>query len=122
MVGKKKTYSCTQKFIAVLMIVSMIWLTISTPFVFRAQQAIAKQQQNMPDQSLLAGNEEESNTMGGSTEGKALSLNTLTEDFLHDCHLSHYFSIQIISFHGCENADTYVAFHGEMDVPPPDFS
>lgn len=101
------------------MIVALLWLTISTPFVYRAQQALASQQHKATDQSNCQGNEEESNPFGNSTEEKAPSASVVSEEFLHDCHLSHYFGIQTISFYKRENAGTYIAFHGELHVPPP---
>lgn len=119
MVNKRKIYSLSQKLAAVFMIAALLWLTVSTPFVFRAQQAIAQQEHKTADQSPLSGNEEESNPFSNSTEEKAPSASTVSEEFLHDCHISHYFGIQTISFHKCENAGTYIAFHGELHVPPP---
>lgn len=119
MVRKQHTYSLSQKLPAYFMIAALLWLTISTPFVFRAQQAIASQENRDMDQSPLSGNEEESNPFSNSTEEKAPSPNVVSEEFLHDCHISHYIGIATFSFHKCENAGTYNAFHGELLVPPP---
>lgn len=119
MVSNKKSCSLSRKFSAFFMIAALLWLTISTPFVFRAQQAYASQADKAMDQSPLSGNEEESNPFSSSTEEKAPSPNVVSEEFLHDCHVSHYFGIETFSFHLRENAGTYIAFHGELLVPPP---
>lgn len=118
--NKRKTYySQFHKFTALFLMVALVWLTISTPFVFNAQKAMAEHQHLKADQSPVTENEEESNPFGNTTEEKAPSSNVLSEEFLHDCNLSHYVGLVAASFHKCENAGIYVAFHGELHVPPP---
>jgi hypothetical protein len=120
----KKPYSFFQLASAVFMITALLWLTVSTPFVYQFQQ---KQiEQNKIAKSELSSvadtnNEEESNPFGNTTEEKnSSSSNTLTEEYLHELHLhTHFFSI-VSSEHQCHHQDTYIAFHGELDVPPPD--
>lgn len=117
----RKTYSIIQKLSAVFMILALLWLTISAPFVFASQQELAKQEKNSKACSPLAGNEEEStNPFGNTTEEKAPSgSSSFSEEFLHDHHLTdHFFSIAL-QYHKCDNAGTYIAFHGELLVPPP---
>jgi len=121
MSGKQKTYNFFQKGSAIFMIVALLWLTVSTPFVFASQQELAKQDKMAADtQSPLAGNEEEaSNPFSNTTEEKAPSSTTVSEEFLHDNnHSEHFFSL-VSQYHKCENADTYHAYHGELLVPPP---
>lgn len=68
----------------------------------------------------LTENEEEANPLGNTTEEKAPnSLSSFSEEYLHDNHRSEYFFLIASQFHKCENANTYVAFHGELLVPPP---
>lgn len=116
----KKKYSITQMASAVFMILALLWLTISAPFVFASQQEFAKQCKAVASASQADNNEEESsNPLGNSTEEKAPSSSSFSEEYLHDHHhTDHFFSIAL-QYHKCENADTYIAFHGELLVPPP---
>jgi len=119
MLSYKKIYTIGHKLSAVFMIVALLWLTISAPFVFASQQELAKQHQMADNQSPVPGGEEESNPFGNSTEEKAPSSNAFSEEFLHDHHITHYFMSASSTYHKGENADTYIAFHGELLVPPP---
>lgn len=105
------------------MFVALCWLTISAPFVFENQQKMAKQNCEAPAAIPLAGTEEEANPISSSTEEKApKTLNSFSEEYLHDCNRSEYFFSLASQFHKCENAGTYVAYHGELLVPPPDMA
>ena len=106
---------------AILMIVALFWLTVSVPFVYENNQRIAKQQCEAPADLPISGTEEEdANSLGNTTEEKAPnSVNTASEEYLHDNHSSEYFLSIASQFHKCENASIYVAYHGELHVPPP---
>ncbi|MBK7885066.1 MAG: hypothetical protein IPJ81_15740 [Chitinophagaceae bacterium] len=64
-------------------------------------------------------NEEESSANNPNTEEKAPSGNSFSEEYLHTTHHTHYFFFIIYTFYKCENAGTYMAFHSELLVPPP---
>ena len=114
------SYNFFQRLSATMMIVAISWLTISAPLVFEQQQKIAKQNTSATADLPVAGTEEESNPFSGSTEEKApKSLNTFSEEYLHDHHQSEYLFSIASTFHKCEDAGTYVAYHGELLVPPP---
>ena len=114
-------YSFFNHVSAIMMIVALSWLTISAPFVFEQQQKIAKQNSsNCASLPITANEEEAANPFSGSTEEKApKSLNTFSEEYLHDHHQSEYLFSIASKFHKCEDAGTYVAYHGELLVPPP---
>lgn len=113
-------YSFFQRVSAIMMIIALSWLTISAPFVFEQQQKIAKQNSAACADLPISGTEEEANPFSGSTEEKApKTLNTFSEEYLHNHHQSEYFLSIASQFHKCENAGTYVAYHGELLVPPP---
>jgi len=104
------------------MILTLLWLTISTPFVFASQQELAKHKMEN-NKSPLCGNEDDaSNPLGNNTEEKVPSSgNSLSEEYIHDHHITHpYLVSEDSQYHKCENADIYIAFHGELLVPPPD--
>jgi hypothetical protein len=104
------------------MILALIWLTVSPPFVFAHQQELGKQNKITCDSFPLDSNEEENSTnpFGNTTEEKNPSSSTsFSEEYLHQHHIEeHFFSIAS-QYHKCENAGTYIAFHGELLVPPP---
>ena len=116
----RKIYTAFQLASAVFMIVTLLWLTISLPFVYDNQQQ-SERNQIVNQDSSSDNSEESSNPFGNSTEEKnPNSSNSLSEEFLHDHHIhDHYFSISS-QYHKCENVSTYIAFHGDREVPPPD--
>jgi len=116
----RKFYSVTQLVSAVVMILALVWLTVSTPFVYAAQQELAKLQKMEKAASPLTGSEEESsNPFGNSTEEKAPGNTSLSEEYIHSNYRIYFFFSIATQYHKCENADTYIAFHGELLVPPP---
>lgn len=120
MKAKNTVYSGIQKVSSVVMILTLLWLTVSAPFVFFSQQELAKQQclvsAQLPDSNA---DEDSTNPFGNTTEEKSTGSTSFSEEFLHDHHEDSHFSIVISSFHKTENASLYVAFHGELLVPPP---
>jgi cytoskeletal protein RodZ len=120
MSGKQKTYNFFQKGSAIFMIVALLWLTVSAPFVFASQQELAKQDKIADTQSPLSGNEEEaSNPFSSTTEEKNPSSTSFSEEYLHDQHITDHFFLIATQYHNCVNAGTYIAYHGELLVPPP---
>jgi hypothetical protein len=120
----RKIYSVFQLCSAVFMILALMWLTVSTPFVIASQQQQAKQHKmEKADSSPVAGNEEETNNpFGNNTDEKAPNANTFSEEYLHHFHIASHFYTEISQYHKQENSDTYIAFHGELLVPPPNAS
>jgi hypothetical protein len=120
----RKIYSVFQLCSAVLMILALAWLTVSTPFVLASQQELAKQHKMEKSTcSPLAGNEEETpNPFGNNAEEKAPNANTFSEEYLHTAHIISHFYTEISQYHKHENSEVYIAFHGELLVPPPNFS
>ena len=115
-----QSYNLLHRVSAVMMIFALCWLTVSAPFVFERQQEIAKQNNSTLTNLPLATAEEEANPFSGSTEEKApKTLNSVSEEYLHDSHRSEYLFSLGSQFHKGENAGTYVAYHGELLVPPP---
>jgi hypothetical protein len=118
----RKKYSLFQLGSAVFMILALLWLTVSIPFVYASQQQQAKAERMANTGSPLSGNEEECNPFSNTTEEKTPSSTSFSEEYIHDHHEHDAFISVILRYYKCENADTYVAFHGELLVPPPDLS
>ncbi len=107
------------------MMMTLLWLTISTPFIVSFQQEMAKQGIGIDKTTALSSNEEEtSNPLSNSNEEKPASNSSisLAEEYLHDNHKNEYRFAIGSNYNSGENADTYTAFHGELLVPPPNFS
>ena len=120
----RKIYSVFQLCSAVFMILALMWLTVSTPFVLASHQQQAKQyKMEKSASSPLAGNEEETNNpFANNTEDKAPNTSIFSEEYLHSFHIISHFYPEISQYHKHENSDTYIAFHGELLVPPPNAS
>lgn len=116
-----KIYSIANKVSATFMILALLWLTISSPFIFSCQENIAQKNKKANCQSPLSGSEEETaNPFGNNTEEKVPnSSNSFSEEYLHDHHLTEYFSTILLQYYIIKNAGTYHAYHGELLVPPP---
>ena len=121
MKGSKRIYSFRQLFSAVFMILALLWLTVSAPFVYSSQQQIAALHDISDTTSPLDGGEEEAaNPFGNTTEEKKPSGgNSFSEEYLHHHHFDENFFSVISSSHQSETAGVYTAFHGEVQVPPP---
>ena len=117
MKSKKQIFGFFSKASAVCMILALLWLTISAPFVFAAQEELAKQDRT--EKTALPVNDEESNPFGNSTEEKAPSNASFSEEYIHDHHEADHLFLIASQYHINRNAGTYIAFHGELLVPPP---
>lgn len=120
----KKTYSTFQKGSAVFMIFTLLWLTISTPFVIACQQELDKLETTSDATTTLpSSGEETDNPLGNTNEEKTPGASSsFSEEYLHEHHSTHYFSGIISLYNKCDNADTYHAYHGELLVPPPNIA
>lgn len=115
----KKIYNLVHLFSAVGMILALLWLTVSTPVVYAAQQELEKYNQLEKTDSFPETEEDSTNPFGNNTEEKAPSGTNLSEEYLHDHHVQFHFFAGIVTPYGFAKDDTYHAFHGELLVPPP---
>lgn len=113
--NNKRIYTRAHSISAVLMLIALLWLTVSTPFVYENQQIkkeLAKQLPQVED--------EDYNPFSNTTEEKSEnSVNTLSE-YLHDLHIAEHPSTIIVKFYKCHPSDLYFAFHPELLSPPPE--
>jgi hypothetical protein len=117
----RKTYTFLQKASSIFLMMVLLWLTISTPFVAACQQELAKQQKTLSIDHPLSdcGDETCDDNASNNIEEKVPSTTNLAEEFLHEHHIAHHFFSIVSLYHTLENADAYTAFHGELLVPPP---
>jgi hypothetical protein len=102
------------------MVLALLWLTVSTPFVFSSQQQLANQCKIAGTNAPYSGSEEETgNPLSNTNEEKNPNSTSFSEEYLHNHHQDNHFSLSNLQFHKCLDADIYIAFHGELLVPPP---
>ena len=94
------------------MITALLWLTVSTPYVYAAQQ-VQKQQK---EQKQYGDNNPFSNTTEEKNES---SVNTLSE-YLHDIHLIEQDFTVVQKFYKCYPSALYIEYHPELLSPPPE--
>ena len=118
--GQKTTFSIM--FTSIFLMLTLAFLTVSLPFVYKAKQ-IAEMEASAASINIGEAEEECDNPFANTTEEKPTSnISSASEEYLHDNHKSeHYFSI-ISQFHKSESATDYIAFHGELLVPPPNLA
>lgn len=121
----KKFYSAFHLVSAIFLMIALLWLTVSTPFLFASQQYLAKQSKAAAAHLPVSSNDEEAASPvsnANTTEEKVPSGNSLSEEYLHDNHTEDSFFSIVSQYHKCEDAGTYIAFHGELLVPPPNLA
>ena len=119
----RNIYTASQSLSALLMIMALLWLTVSLPFTYASQHQLAGKDSIEKNLTAFPSSEEEScNPFSGSEEKAPTSGSQVSEEYLHDHHKSEYFFTIVSTFHKLENAGTYIAFHGELLVPPPNAS
>jgi len=98
------------------MLVALLWLTASLPFVNAARDAVnstAQLTNTMPD-------EECGNSFGGATEEKTHNSGNTLSEYLHELHVIEDASDVFINYAKCHASDLYFAFHPELNSPPPE--
>ncbi len=97
----------------------LLWLTVSTPFVYAQQQHIKKEATHKQDKET---SDQSSNPLTSTNEEKSEdSINTISE-YLHQAFLVEHHFITLTSFYKCHSSDLYLQFHPETISPPPDLA
>lgn len=112
---RKCTYTKAHGVSALLMLLALIWLTVSTPFVYESQQLKKELAKQLPPVE-----DEDYNPFSNTTEEKSEnSVNTLSE-YLHDLHIAEHPSTIIAKYYKCHPDNLYFAYHPELLSPPPE--
>ena len=112
---KRSQYTYSERHVSssLFMIVALLWLTVSTPFVFKAQQEQKKEIQNQSKQT-------DNNPFSNTTEEKNESgANTLSE-YLHDHPSLEKNFILITRLYKRYPSSIYCDHHPELLSPPPE--
>jgi cytoskeletal protein RodZ len=114
MKGRKEIFTLRHMLSSLFMVATLFWLTVSTPFVFAAQQQ-RHATEKTPDEDR-----KNCNPFSNTTEERSeTSVNSLSE-YLHDHEVMEHPVIILPAFHKCHPSDLYFAFHPELISPPPE--
>jgi hypothetical protein len=97
-----------------VMILALLWLTVSTPFIYAAQQQVEKAMtQEKPGDS-------EDVPLTNSTEEKTENGPTTISEYLQELSQVDRPFIQIAKLYKCHAADIYFEYKPELISPPPE--
>jgi hypothetical protein len=102
---------------SIFLMLALLWMTISTSFVYFP--VAEKNPGNMEQPVKKQSGDQAGNPFSNSTEEKAPSTITITEEYIHhtEHHEHPWFSIN--KCYGFYSLSAYVAWHGEPLCPPP---
>lgn len=101
------------------MMLALVWLTISIPFVYAAQQQVASMAV-AHDISADVDDNSNCNPFANTTEEKTEGGGNTLSEYLHDMHLLLHYVAAVEKYSKCHPSDLYYAFHPELISPPPD--
>ena len=114
-------YTIFQKACSVVMILALLWLTVSLPYVTDARALIAEQTSTaIPAVEQPVENTEEANSLANSVEEKVPSNSSVLEEYLHHHNEELTPDNPRLSHIDKHSSDLYAAFHGELLSPPPE--
>lgn len=101
---------------SVFMILALLWLTVSIPFVYKAQKqqtAVTQNNSNSNEQQR----DDNGNPIANTTDEKVPIIPT--EEYLHHENEPANNRINILRHYKDHTVPVYAAFHGELISPPP---
>ena len=116
---KAVPYNLKEKCISFLLSLTLVWLTVSLPYISEAQQHSIRAAQCTGKASLPV--DDNSNPVSGNPEEKAASggINTLSEEYLHHPEEMMALEPTTIDHSSFHLICFYETFHGELLCPPP---
>lgn len=112
-------YSISLRIRSVIMILLLLLLTISpallvlTIHTHQETCILSCTEQDHPY------NADDSSPVEESKEGKSLNAPTVTEEFLHEHPVADHSDGMDTKSHKNEHSRIYIAYHGDLPVPPP---
>jgi len=97
------------------MIMTLLWLTISAPFILTVQQELTNTAAGTNKQSV----EDNANPFSGLNEEKTGSANVLSE-YLHEPLSLPFPGIPTLEHDSNNTPLIYIAYYGELLSPPPE--
>jgi hypothetical protein len=113
------TFNPLQKAGSLLLILALVWLSVSTPYVYRFQQKTKTEKQAMTAENDTDC-EDGCGLLNNTNEEKAESGPNTLQEFLHEpLHIAHP-SIEQVNEYGHFEQKASVAYHPEFISPPPE--
>lgn len=108
---------------SLLMLVTLAWLTISTPFVYDFQQKLKQLEVASLNPGNIVNVEDNdgfNNMLQGPTEEKTETNSNNFSEYLHHHDFPDDYNPAGIKYLISVSSELYLAFHGELLSPPPD--
>ncbi|OLY93934.1 hypothetical protein SAMN05444008_1119 [Cnuella takakiae] len=105
-----------QRFHSLLMMVLLLWLTVSAPVVYAAQQ------DTLVAWHDLADDDDSGNPLSGTNEEKVEGGATSLSEYLHEVHPPLPPLGAALAAFKAHAAETLQVFHPELLSPPPEFT
>jgi hypothetical protein len=101
---------------SLLMLFALVWLSVSTPFVYAAQQA--QQASKKHHNKNTSSNASQTNTVD---EDEVVNSVANISEYLHsnDFAIKHFTPVPV-KHTKCHPSDLYFAYHPELISPPPE--
>jgi hypothetical protein len=115
---KASTYNAVQKIGSLLLMLALLWLSVSTPYVYQFQQKTKTEKQAVTAENNA--DAEDGGLLTNTNEEKAESGPNTLQEFLHEpLHLEHP-SIEQVNEYGHFEQKASVAYHPDLISPPPE--
>ncbi|RYY41728.1 MAG: hypothetical protein EOO08_00960 [Chitinophagaceae bacterium] len=120
MKGQRSPFSTAHKIGSLLLMLALLWLSVSTPFVYRFQQQQKAAKAALTHEKGSDADEDSGNPLSNTNEEKTESGVSMPQEYLHEpIHLHHPLALLDLQYHSYAQ-DDFVAFHPEFITPPPD--
>lgn len=101
---------------SIFLVLTLLWLTVSTPFVYSGQETKKEATQKSSDENTS----DDGNPFSNTTEEKSESGFNILSEYLHDTHHIEHVSTALATYYKCHPSDLYFAYHPELLSPPPE--
>lgn len=100
------------------MIITLLWLTVSTPFILDVQKALSKSAVAASNDN--AAMEEDTNPFSGLNEEKTSGSVTTISEYLHEPFHLPTINLPELVHNGSSSCIIYITHYGELVSPPPE--
>lgn len=115
--GRKQNIVSWQRLAsAFVMLLALAWLTVSLPYVYKAQQQFNQVCKESGHLEAV----DDCNPLSNTTEEKVENGNALLSEYLHETHVMAHHFVTVPAFYKCHPSDLYLAYHPELVIPPPE--
>ena len=99
---------------SLVMIMALLWLTVSTPFVYVAKESVEKH-----TETKVPGGDDGNNPLTNTNEEKSENTVNFSEYLMERMNIESS-SVSLSKLFRCYPVDIYFAFHPELISPPPE--